>query len=117
MEACALREAGRQRVMKPEEFWCTVTLPQRGAQRGAVESQKSGQSRDLEVRKQRKLHFSAYEQLVDCDSDQMADSGTQEKTTEASGRGRAWRGGEIRGAWYTNLSSAHDPLGAEGRPR
>ena len=117
MEACALREAGRQRVMKPEEFWCTVTLPQRGAQRGAVESQKSGQSRDLEVRKQRKLHFSAYEQLVDCDSDQMADSGTQEKTTEASGRGRAWRGREMRGAWYTNLSSAHDPLGAEGRPR
>lgn len=117
MEACALREAGRQGVVKQEEFWCTGTLPQRGAQKGAVESQKAGQSRDLEVRKQRKLHFSAYEQLVDCGSNQTADSGNQEKTTEASGRGRAWGGGEMRGAWYTNLSSAHDPRGAEGRPR
>ena len=103
--------------MKQEEFWCTGKLLHRGAQRGTVESQKSGQSRDLEGRQQRKLHFSAHEQLLDCDSNQTAGLGNQEKTTEAPCGGRAWGGGGMREAWYSNLSSAHDPRGAEGRPR
>ena len=50
---------GRERVMKQEEFPCTGKLPYR-AQRGAVESQKTGQSTGLEGTKQRKLHFSAH---------------------------------------------------------
>ena len=45
--------------MKQEEFPCTGKLPYR-AQRGAVESQKTGQSTGLEGTKQRKLHFSAH---------------------------------------------------------
>jgi len=55
MGAYALREG----VMKQEEFPCTGKLPYR-AQRGAVESQKTGQSTGLEGTKQRKLHFSAH---------------------------------------------------------
>ena len=51
---------GRERVMKQEEFPCTGKLPHRRAQRGAVESQKTGQSTGLEGMKQRKLHFSAH---------------------------------------------------------
>ena len=37
----------------------TGKLPHRRAQRGAAKSWKTGQSRDVEGRKQRKLHFSA----------------------------------------------------------
>ena len=43
---------------------CTGKLPQRRTQGGAEESWKTGQSRDLEDRKQRNLNFSADKLLI-----------------------------------------------------
>ena len=63
------------------------------------------------------MKVSARQQLSDCGSDQTAGSGNQEKTTEAPCRGRAWGGGGMTEPWYSKLLSAHDPRGAEGRPR
>lgn len=36
----------------------------------SAQSQKAGQSRDLEVGEQRRLHFSAHRQLTDCGPNQ-----------------------------------------------
>ena len=66
---------GKDGVLKPEEFPCTGKLPQSWVQRGAVESWKTRQSRDLEGRKQRKLHFSACKELMDCGPDETAGLG------------------------------------------
>jgi len=57
-------------------------IPHREAQGGAMESQKDRQSRDLKGRKQRKLHFSAYKQLMDHDLDHTVSLGYREKPTE-----------------------------------
>ena len=67
-----------------------------GPKGGAVESQKPRQSRDLEGRKQKNLHFSAHdfsslEQLGDCGPNQTEGSGNQEKPIETlQYRGQAW---------------------------
>ena len=101
--------------MKQEGFPCTGKFPDSWVQVRAVESQKIGQSRDLEGRQQRKLYFSIHKQLTDCGPNQMAVLGNEEKHTEASG---AEGGpGVLREAWHKNLSSAHNPHSAESRPR
>ena len=66
---------GREGVLKQEEIPFTGKFPCKRAQGGAAESWKTGQSRDLEGRKQRKLHFSAHKQLTYCGPDQMAGLG------------------------------------------
>ena len=55
--------------MKEEEFPCTWKFPRRQTQEEAMESWKARQSRNLDGRKQRKLHFSAQKQLTDCGLD------------------------------------------------
>ena len=55
--------------MKEEEFPCLWKFPERQTQGEAMESQKARRSRNLEGRKQRKLHFSAQKQLTDCGLD------------------------------------------------
>ena len=67
-----------------------------------MESQKAEQSRGLEDRKQRKVHFSAHKQLVYGGPDQMADSGKQEKPTEILCL--RWQ------AWVAKRGMAYKPL-------
>ena len=55
--------------MKEEEFLCTWKFPQRQTQEEAMVSWKGRQSRNLDGRKQRKLHVSAQKQLTDCGLD------------------------------------------------
>ena len=75
-----------------------------------MESQKAGQSRDLEDRKQRKVHFSAHKQL-------MYGGQTQgNKRCPLKSCGSDGRPGLPREAWHTNLCSAHNPPGAVGGP-
>ena len=72
--ACAPRERSSPeagRVPMPGK------LPHWWPQGGAEESQETGQNRDLEGRKQRKLHFSVHRQLTDCGPNQMAGTGNQ----------------------------------------
>lgn len=89
------REVGRAPV-----HW---EAPSQGALGGAVESQKAGQSRGLEDRKQRKVHFSAHKQLVYGGPDQMAYSGeTREKPTEI-----LWLRWQ---AWVAKRGMAYKPL-------
>ena len=66
--------AGREGVLK-QEFPVRREAPSHGAQRRAKETQKAGQSRDSEGRKQTKLHFTA----MVCDSDQTVGSGSRKK--------------------------------------
>ena len=88
--------------MKQEGFPCTGKYLDRWARVRAVESQKIGQSRDLEGRKQRKLPFSAHKNLMDCSFEQTVGSGNQEKHMEAPWC-RGWAGGAKRGAAYKPL--------------
>ena len=97
--ACAPRERSSPeagRVPMPGK------LPHWWPQGGAEESQETGQNRDLEGRKQRKLHFSAHKQLTDCGPNQMAGSGNQKKATEAP-RHRGKAQGADRKAAYKPL--------------
>ena len=87
--------------MKQEEFPCTGKLPYR-AQRGAVESQKTGQSTGLEGTKQRKLHFSAHKEHTDVSPPRQHAQGTKGKPTVApQHRGQAQ--GAERGVAYKLL--------------
>lgn len=107
--ACAPRERSSPeagRVPMPGK------LPHWWPQGGAEESQETGQNRDLEGRKQRKLHFSAHKQLADCGPNQMAGSGNQrspQKPHGTEGRPRV-----LIERQHINLSSAHKSQGAEG---
>jgi len=67
---------GREGVLKQEESSCTEKLTHR-PKGGAVESWKTGQNKDLESRKQRKLHVSAHKQLTDCGSDKGTERSPQ----------------------------------------
>ena len=80
------------------------------------------QSRDLEGRKQRKLHFSAHKQLTDHGSNQMAGLENSEKHTEAPGAERSVHKahsteGELRALREAHQSPRHrgQGWGAEGR--
>jgi len=87
MGACAPREVGSPEAGRVP---CTGKLPHRQTQGRAEESWKTGQSQDLEDRKQRNLHFPAHKQLI----------------TVAPTRGQA-RGTE---------RSPQKPCSAKGRP-
>ena len=63
-------------------------------QGGAVESQKTGQSRDLEGRLQRKLHFSGHKKLTESGPDQTSGLGNQEKSAHVSVMQRAGSGSQ-----------------------
>ena len=67
-----------------QEFPCTVKLPHSRAQGGAAESLKTGGSMDLEGRTQRKLHFSAHEQLTDYGPNQTAAQRTESSSVQFS---------------------------------
>ena len=82
MGAFALREGGS--CERGREFLCIGKLPHRWDQGGAEGSQKAGQSRDLDGRIQKMLHFSAHKQLTDLGSNQTAGSGNLEKCIEAT---------------------------------
>ena len=76
----------------------------------------SGKTKDLKGRKQRKLHFSAHKQLMDCGPNQTAGSGNQEKSTEAPGAEGPPR--VPRDVWHSNVEfRAHKTCSAEGNSR
>ena len=101
--------------MKQEGFPCTGKFPDSWVQVRAVESQKIGQSRDLEGRKQRKLNFLAHKNLMDCGHEQTVGLGSQEKHMEAPWC-RRWARGAKREEQHTNLSSTHKQHSPEGGP-
>ena len=59
-----------------------------------MESQKTGQSRDLEGRLQRKLHFSGHKKPTESGPDQITGLGNQEKPTQVSAMQRAGLGSQ-----------------------
>ena len=104
-----------------------------GAQRGASKSQKTRQRSDLEGSKQRKLHFSAHEQLMDCGPQTdsglgrepgveggVADKPSQRATLAAQRAGREAQCGRRGQGWvprgrHSDLGSAHRPHGTAER--
>ena len=63
----------------------------------------------LGLRKQRKLHFSAHEQLTDCGTNQTVGSGNKKPI-------EALQPVVPRMGRHINFSSTHNPRSTEGRP-
>ena len=76
------------------------------------------QSRDLEGRKQRKLHFSTHKQLTDHGPNQMAGLANPEKHTAAPRcREKSAQAPQHRVCAWEAETRAHKPRDSEGEPR
>lgn len=104
--------ATREGVVKEEEIPEHWEAPSQGGPRGSCGSRAKQRTWSAE---NRKLHFSAHKQLMDCGPNQTAGSGNQGKSTEAPGAKGQPGCQEMPGIQTWN--SEHTTCSAEGRCR